>query len=291
VKGYLATFGVLLSLLPAQANAQVCSSDEREVLALLDRVVHGTTKPNFAARALVQTAVGSQQIIVSHGPSGQQSGYSVKVPTHNAQCPDKSHQLLLTANEGCGVAQWYKLDMRSETAGGRETQIITAIPRDFYRHGFQLVVDQKTQIVLRSTTFTQGNALENIELQSLSVSTAASVSDTVEDNPAGLNVSPAADFGWSPSWIPSGFLQSAGTIGVIDTQTFTDGLSSFSIFVERPEGDIRKGEGRVSRGATVSYVRGMNSPIGPRLVTVVGEIPVNTARMVVEGIDWSRDAQ
>ena len=291
MKGYLATLVVVLSLLSTQAYAQSCSSDEREVLALLDRVVHGTTKPNFAARALVQTAVGSQQIIVSHGASGEQSGYSVRVPTHSAQCPDKSHQLLLTANEGCGVAQWYKLDMRTETARGRQTQIVTAVPRDFYRHGFQLVVDQKTQIVLRSTTFTQGSALENIELQSLSVSTAAPASEAADDNPLGLQASPVADFGWSPSWVPSGFLRSAGTVGAIDTQTFTDGLSSFSIFVERPEAEIRKGEGRVSRGATVSYVRGMNSPLGPRLVTVVGEIPVNTARMVVEGIDWSRDAQ
>jgi sigma-E factor negative regulatory protein RseB len=38
-------------------------------------------------------------------------------------------------------------------------------------------------------------------------------------------------------------------------------------------------------GSTISYTRGMRLPGQPLLVTVLGEVPVNTARMVADSIE------
>lgn len=78
---------------------------------------------------------------------------------------------------------------------------------------------------------------------------------------------------------------------VVQARTYTDGLSTFSIFVEQPKGEIRLGEGMVNRGATLAYTRGLQTSQGAALVSVIGEIPINTARMLVEGLEWSSRAE
>ena len=42
------------------------------------------------------------------------------------------------------------------------------------------------------------------------------------------------------------------------------------------------------KGGTTSYIRGMQVDAKPMLVTVLGEVPVNTARMVADSVTWSR---
>lgn len=91
---------------------------------------------------------------------------------------------------------------------------------------------------------------------------------------------------WHAAWVPAGFIKASSSAGTIEAQTYTDGLSSFTLFLERPQADIRVGEGLVNRGATIAYTRGLMLDSGPRLVTVVGEVPVNSARMVVESLIW-----
>lgn len=58
----------------------------------------------------------------------------------------------------------------------------------------------------------------------------------------------------------------------------------FSVFLEMLSGDIRPGEGVVRTGGTTSYTRGMHLAGVPVLVTVIGEVPLNTARMVADSI-------
>ena len=53
-----------------------------------------------------------------------------------------------------------------------------------------------------------------------------------------------------------------------------------------PDREIRPGEGVVQQGSTLSYTRGMRLADRPVLVTVVGEVPVNTARMVADSLRW-----
>ena len=69
-----------------------------------------------------------------------------------------------------------------------------------------------------------------------------------------------------------------------DRRTFTDGLAVFSVFLEFLSGEIRPGEGVIRNGGTTSYTRGMHLGDQSILVTVIGEVPLNTARMVADSI-------
>ena len=83
--------------------------------------------------------------------------------------------------------------------------------------------------------------------------------------------------------MPTGPMPESGS-----SRSYTDGLAVFSVFLEELGREMRPGEGVVRRGATISYTRGMQLAKTPVLVTVIGEIPVNTARMVADSIGWAR---
>ena len=275
----------------------ICSAEDEDALRILRKTMLSGHAPSFAARAVVQTAVGSQQIVITRGMPDPEGNYSVQIPDHSSDCENLSHRLLLEPVHSCGVAQWYKFRVERQVVGNGAATIITALPKDVYRHGFQLVVDEKNDIVLRSTTFSGANALENVEVRALSM---ASETEAADKNGRSLPTSSEAvqpELGisgsaWSLGWLPVGFEEaSSSDTGVAQTRTYTDGLSTFSVFVEQPKGEIRLGEGMVNRGATLAYTRGLRTGEGAVLVSVIGEIPINTARMLVEGLDWSGNAQ
>ena len=69
---------------------------------------------------------------------------------------------------------------------------------------------------------------------------------------------------------------------------YTDGLAVFSVFVERGA-EVASGTSageQASQGATVAYVtvRG-----GQNVVTVVGEIPIATAQLVANAVNFPDD--
>ncbi len=88
---------------------------------------------------------------------------------------------------------------------------------------------------------------------------------------------------WQVRWLPTGFT-STEVPGAGRRQTFTDGLAVFSVFIEHPAGALQPGEGVVRIGSTTTYVRGLQLGGSPVLATLIGEVPLNTARMVVDSI-------
>ncbi|QHJ88186.1 hypothetical protein EYZ66_07680 [Aequoribacter fuscus] len=274
-----------------------CNAEDEEALRVLGKTMQSGHGPSFAARAVVQTAVGSQQIVITRGMPDPDGAYSVQIPDHSSDCDNLSHRLLLEREHSCGVAQWYKFRVERQMLGDDTATIITALPKDVYRHGFQLVVDEKNDIVLRSTTFSGSNALENVELRALSLASKPEAESAEVQGVAALpdTAQPQSNEGgssWSLGWLPAGFEEvSMSHAAVVQARTYTDGLSTFSIFVEQPKGEIRLGEGMVNRGATLAYTRGLQTSQGAALVSVIGEIPINTARMLVEGLEWSGRAE
>ncbi|MGB0187448.1 MAG: MucB/RseB C-terminal domain-containing protein [Aequoribacter sp.] len=274
-----------------------CNAEDEEALRVLGKTMQSGHAPSFAARAVVQTAVGSQQIVITRGMPDPDGNYSVQIPDHSSDCDNMSHRLLLEPEHSCGVAQWYKFRVERQMLGDDTATIITALPKDVYRHSFQLVVDEKNDIVLRSTTFSGSNALENVELRALSLASKPELAGDEVQSVAALpdTAQPQANEGgssWSLGWLPAGFEEaSMSHAAVVQARTYTDGLSTFSIFVEQPKGEIRLGEGMVNRGATLAYTRGLQTSQGAALVSVIGEIPINTARMLVEGLEWSDRAE
>ena len=86
--------------------------------------------------------------------------------------------------------------------------------------------------------------------------------------------------------MPAGFTLTAGDAVSGHDKTFTDGLAVFSVFVEPVDQAIAPGEGRARMGGTTAYTRGLQLAGRPLLITIVGEVPVNTARMVADSVRW-----
>ncbi len=283
--------------LTMRATAEpICTEEDQQAVHRLRNVLQSAHASSFAARAVVQTAVGAQQIVVTRGMPDANGTYSVEIPDHASDCNNLSHRLLMASESHCSVARWYKFQLQHEVIGSEPVTIITALPKDVYRHGYQLVIDERNDIVLRSTTFNGTNALENVELRALSIAVdEVSGTDPQAAQGAVLGSDESVelgDFDWAVSWTPAGFEQAARSANELaQMRTYTDGLSTFSIFVEFPKGEIRIGEGMVNRGATLAYTRGLHIGTQSVLVSVIGEIPINTARMLVESLEWLHHAE
>lgn len=185
----------------------------------------------------------------------------------------------------------------SDRIAGREGLRLRISPRDPYRYGLNLVLDAETALPLRSeTTDGAGRVIERVQFVELEVDPGIDTREVLDTGP-GASIEAAhpdpivegsAAFAWSVSWLPAGFAERAREARSdaegrrIETRAYSDGLAAFSVFVEGA--DAGPGTpGQASRGATVAYVM----PRGPRgAVTVVGDIPAETARLIANAVSF-----
>ena len=224
---------------------------------------------------------------------------------HPLDCLHAGHRLLREGPDARaladnpGLAQYYSLEFDgAERIASREGRRLRISPRDPYRYGMNLVVDNSSSLLLKAeTTDGAGRVLERFQFIELDVGGAApadalsaGVADTrVEPRHSPPGAVPADAFEWSVSWLPAGFAESArerqrNAAGqAVETRMFTDGLAVFSVFVERhPDAGVSRA-GQAVQGATIAYIT-PRPPAG--LVTVVGEIPPETARLVANAVSF-----
>ncbi len=97
---------------------------------------------------------------------------------------------------------------------------------------------------------------------------------------------------WEPAWLPPGFTLSNQQVqalpdsdALITSQIYSDGLASFTLFVE-PLGQDRLVEDlRAQLGPTVAVSRRLMAADNPFLATVVGEIPPRTAERIADSLN------
>lgn len=218
---------------------------------------------------------------------------------HPLECIHPGHKLLQLGSSlqsgDCGLARNYRFGVTDgELVAGRQAVRILIQPRDMYRYGYVLELDQETGLLLKSTTIGRGDKiLEKFQFASLSFTA----------NPGGgsgphlvhkaehpdhaarqLTTGGGGKLAWTVNWVPQGFTATDQQAAVSSRKTYTDGLAVFSIFVEALSQGIQPGEGVARTGGTLSYTRGMHMKGIPVLVTVIGEVPLNTARMVADSI-------
>ena len=180
----------------------------------------------------------------------------------------------------------------SERVANHEGRRIRIVPRDRYRYGMKVVLDEASSLLLKSeTTDGAGRVLERFQFVDLRIGPVA-VEELAAEAPAAASAAHAAaeepaPFAWSVARLPEGFVatgreaRSAPAGGApVEVQSYTDGLAVFAVFVERAA-ERPSRAGQAARGATVSYV----VPRGEEhLVTVVGEIPVETAQLIAYAV-------
>lgn len=198
-----------------------------------------------------------------------------------------------------GYQRYYDVDISgADRVAGREVVRLEIRPKDVYRLGYLLSLDTETGLLLRSEAIDQqGRVLERFQYMAVNLEPSlppelakqdvnAVQIDAVELE-AGDDETGAAALPWRPSWLPIGFIQTQGN-GHPESLSYTDGMAVFSIFVDSlmaaNQGELMATESSRRRGASVSYTATL--PDQQALVTVVGEVPLLTAKQVAKSVVW-----
>jgi sigma-E factor negative regulatory protein RseB len=192
--------------------------------------------------------------------------------------------------------QLYKFEILGpERVAGREATALLALPLDAYRHSSLLTIDNETGLVLKSWLVDESARpleryqfidldlspdLDSIQRQPPAKLQRSATSLLGDCNPAGLKESKR----WKLAWVPSGFafVGQRQVRNQIDMLMYTDGLTTFSVFIEVVTGAIP--EGVASRGATLAVMDSLSYQGKSYRITVVGEIPVVTAQKIAQNI-------
>ena len=300
----------LLALASHQASAQNCPDADPAALEWLNKMSRSSHEVSYRGVVTFQRGDDMQVMQVSHSVANgtasesltQLTGQGAQVVRvdHPLHCVHPGHKLLQIGDQlqvgNCGISAHYRFSVgEGERIAGLKAVRIQVQPKDMYRHGYVMELDQKTGLLLKMQTVGRGQKiLEKFQFADLSFTDEVAATSDVETIHRAIHPNPVQDPAillagvWEVRWIPEGFTVTDSSEGDLSRRTYTDGLAVFSVFLERLSSQIKPGEGIVRRGSTLSYTRGMSMSGAPVLVTVIGEVPLNTARMVADSIRGPR---
>jgi sigma-E factor negative regulatory protein RseB len=183
----------------------------------------------------------------------------------------------------------------------RETHVITVSPKDEYRYGYRLWIDDSTAMPLKTQLCdSHGHVIEQIVFASLTLSSRLPDSLFKPEvstegfqwlrNDAAQQLSPgAAALAWNAMRLPPGFrmtVRSAqnlpGSSNPVDQLVFTDGFASVSVFVERQTAPAN--QPTVVESATVGSSSAFSTVVDGHKITAVGEVPLATVRFIASQV-------
>ncbi|GGC81061.1 MucB/RseB C-terminal domain-containing protein [Marinobacter halophilus] len=193
---------------------------------------------------------------------------------------------------------WYHPQLVGEDrVAGYDVITIALTARDKDRYSHRLWLEKDSGLLVKShVRDADGEVLEHFQFVSLEI-TDDIADEELEVQTQGHEITrilPANNpkqstvnrmNGWTLNWRPEGFAPAASpSSGKGKAVAFSDGLATFSVFVE-PVGSLKMPTGASRVGATTIYLREMSVAERPFLVAVVGEIPPRTARKVADAVE------
>ena len=193
--------------------------------------------------------------------------------------------------------QHYSLSTAAgERVAGRDTRRVSVMPKDMYRYGYRLSVDNDSGFLLKSELLDlHGKPLEQIIYTTLELP--QSIADELlapgisgqgftwytRDAP----MTPARESSWTVGWLPAGFSMKdratdPAALGRMPVEhlVYTDGLASVSVFIEHLKVDGDGLEGISRMGA----VNAFGIMVNGYQVTAVGEVPAATVERVARSV-------
>jgi sigma-E factor negative regulatory protein RseB len=185
----------------------------------------------------------------------------------------------------------------------RDTRLITVMPRDQYRYGYRLWIDDRTAMPLKTQLCdANGRVIEQVAFANLSLP--AHIPDSAfqpqistdgfkwlrEDSRPVTAASPSHGLGWLAARLPPGFHMAAraaqtlpGSPAPVDHLVYTDGLASVSVFVETHAEATPAGTPLVQT-AHVGSSYAFSTVVDGHKVTAVGEVPPQTVRFIADSV-------
>jgi sigma-E factor negative regulatory protein RseB len=185
----------------------------------------------------------------------------------------------------------------------RATHLITVMPRDQYRYGYRLWIDDSTAMPLKTQLCdSHGHVIEQIVFADLkirshipdsafrpAISTAGF--QWLRNDSASLKQTAEHDQTvWNVDRLPPGFRMAVraaqtmpGSPGPVDHLVFTDGLASVSVFVQT-QAETSSARGPVVESARVGSSYAFSTVVDGHKVTAVGEVPPQTVRFIADSV-------
>jgi sigma-E factor negative regulatory protein RseB len=181
---------------------------------------------------------------------------------------------------------------------GRRTQLIRVKPRDQFRYGYRLWLDDETAMPLKSQLcdrdgnvieqilFAELNFRERIPPSALKPTVSGEGFRWVRQDPQRPQMADSS-LGWSVVRLPAGFRLTnwrmqviAGSSAPVQHLVYSDGLASVSVFIEprTPQTEAMRGLAKV--GALFAYSRNLDG----HQVTAVGEVPAATVEAIAAAV-------
>lgn len=216
------------------------------------------------------------------------------------------------------IAQLYDLkDLGAARVAGRSCRGIAIAPRDAYRYGYEVWADAETAVPLKVSLvgpeqrrieqmfFTEVEfpqaipdsafemQLDSERMRQVTQTAAGAITAAADEVAATQNqqTDPAASTDLEFGRLPPGFHVTTRDVrvlpdkrGTVEHVMLSDGLTSISIFRARQRRPPTAGAGN---GAAVSQMGGMQAygrMVGRMHVTVVGEAPAETLRMIADNL-------
>jgi sigma-E factor negative regulatory protein RseB len=176
---------------------------------------------------------------------------------------------------------------------GRTTRVVALHPRDEYRYGYRLWIDEETSMPLKTQLCDKsGQVIEQILFSSIDLP--ERIPDSMfkpqvdasnyrwlrADRRVATTAAPAM---WEAMRLPPGFRLSIrsnqsmpGSSEPVEHLVFTDGVASVSVFVEPRKRDAKPAEGPARVGSSSAF----STVVDDHQVTAVGEVPPGTVKFI-----------
>jgi len=183
---------------------------------------------------------------------------------------------------------------------GRTTRVVALSPRDQYRYGYRLWIDEETSMPLKTQLCDQsGQVIEQIVFSNIDLPERipdsmfkpqidASTYRWLRAEPqVANNTAPAL---WEAMGLPPGFRMAnrsaqamPGSSEPVAHLVFTDGIASVSVFVE-----TRKADSALIGPARVGSSSAYSTVVDGHQVTAVGEVPPSTVEFIAKQVKASK---
>lgn len=200
------------------------------------------------------------------------------------------------------MEDYYELElMPAERIAGHSTRVVVIRPKDRFRYGYRLWLDEETAMPLKSQLrseendepveeilFTEIVLPESIPEESVQPSLPTDAYTWVKASDIREQDLPEAERRWRARDLPPGFRLTSNHVEFIgDSEiprihmVYMDGLVSVSVFVDAGVAASEQAEGFSEMGAANAYSRAIKG----HLVTAVGQVPGRTVEAIALSIE------
>jgi len=184
---------------------------------------------------------------------------------------------------------------------GRTTRVVALHPRDEYRYGYRLWIDEETSMPLKTQLCDQsGQVIEQILFSNIDLP--GRIPDSMfkpqidastyrwlrAERQVASTATPAL---WEAMRLPPGFRMAnrsaqslPGSSEPVAHLVFTDGIASVSVFVEARKTDVPPEQGPARVGSSSAF----STMVDGHQVTAVGEVPPNTVQFIATQVKATR---